>query len=140
MPMPPEIREQLVRWLKSTPNRTFVLYPAVVFLFELLIGWGHPSVSPWGGGLLFLGALQCRLVANYRLNHGGGGPGFNNPPERLVDDGPYRFTRNPMYLGHLIFMLGLAITFNSWLALGILIANAVWFNRRVIEDEAHMAK
>jgi heme exporter protein D len=136
--MPPEIREKLVRWLKSTPRRTFILYPAIVILFELLVGWGHLTLSPWAIGLLLWGYLQFRLVGNYRLNHGGGGPGIENPPIRLVDDGPYRFTRNPMYLGHLIFMLGLAITFNSWLALAILVANAVWFHRRVLEDEIHM--
>ena len=136
--IPPEVLEKLVHWLKSSPKRTFILYPLVVFLFERAIGLGHPSVSPWGAALLLWGYLQYRMVGNYRLEHGGGGPGFSNPPVRLVDDGPYRFTRNPMYLGHLIFMLGLAITFNSWLGLGILIANTVWFNRRVLEDEIHM--
>jgi protein-S-isoprenylcysteine O-methyltransferase Ste14 len=40
-----------------------------------------------------------------------------------------------MYLGHLIFTLGRAITFNSRLALGILILNAYWFHQRVLEDE-----
>jgi protein-S-isoprenylcysteine O-methyltransferase Ste14 len=25
-------------------------------------------------------------------------------PHRLVVDGPYAWTRNPMYLGHLVFM------------------------------------
>ena len=43
-----------------------------------------------------------------------------------------------MYLGHLIFMLGLAITFNSWLAVVIMAANAVWFHRRVLDDERHL--
>jgi protein-S-isoprenylcysteine O-methyltransferase Ste14 len=45
-----------------------------------------------------------------------------------------------MYLGHLIFMLGLALTFRSWLALAILVVNAVWFDRRVRGDEAHLEK
>ena len=29
--------------------------------------------------------------------------------ERILDVGPYRFVRNPMYLGHLIFLAGLAL-------------------------------
>src|SRR5262249_3077160 len=40
--------------------------------------------------------------------------------------------------GHLIFMLGLALTFASWFALMLFAARAVWFHRRVLEDEARL--
>ena len=53
-------------------------------------------------------------------------------------EGPYRYIRNPMYLGHLIFMLGLAITFASWLALALLAFHVVWFHSRVLKDEANL--
>jgi uncharacterized membrane protein len=62
------------------------------------------------------------------------------PPERIITQGPYRFTRNPMYLGHLIFMLGLTLTFWSWLALVIFIGRAYWFHRRVLHDEIRLEK
>lgn len=127
-------RDALVHWLKSTPNRTFVLYPVCVIVVALALH-GRLAVMPWGVLLLLWGYFQYRFVGTYRTASGGGGPGFQKPPERIVDEGPYRFTRNPMYLGHLIFMLGLAITFQSWLALGILIVNAYWFHQRVLEDE-----
>ena len=60
------------------------------------------------------------------------------PPDRIVEDGPYRYVRNPMYLRHLIFMLGLALTFASWFALILFAARALWFHRRVLEDETHL--
>jgi protein-S-isoprenylcysteine O-methyltransferase Ste14 len=44
-----------------------------------------------------------------------------------------------MYLGHLIFMLGLAVTFWSWFALVLLAARAVWFHIRVLRDEERLA-
>jgi len=69
---------------------------------------------------------------------GGGGPGIDVPPDRIVAEGPYRYLRNPMYLGHLIFMLGLAIIFSSWLALALFAFHTVWFHRRVLNDEAHL--
>jgi protein-S-isoprenylcysteine O-methyltransferase Ste14 len=43
-----------------------------------------------------------------------------------------------MYLGHIIFMLGLAVTFRSWLALAILALRAIWFHRRVVADESRL--
>ena len=69
---------------------------------------------------------------------GGGGPGLEVPPKSIVTEGPYRYTRNPMYLGHLIFMAGLAVSFGSWLAAALLVFNAVWFHRRVLRDEARL--
>jgi protein-S-isoprenylcysteine O-methyltransferase Ste14 len=126
----------LRRLFTSTPVRTFLLYPLVVIGFELAIRRGALVFVPWGVPLLAWGYLQYRLIGNYRLHHGGGGPGFTVPPERLVTDGIYAYTRNPMYLGHLVFMLGLAVTFWSWFALALLAGHLVWYHRRVLHDEA----
>jgi protein-S-isoprenylcysteine O-methyltransferase Ste14 len=40
-----------------------------------------------------------------------------------------------MYLGHIIFLLGLTLAFRSRLAALITVATAVWFHRRVLSDE-----
>ena len=66
------------------------------------------------------GYLQYLMVGRYRHPRAGGSPGMEVPPQRIIDFGPYRFTRNPMYLGHLIFLTGLAVTFWSWFALIVL--------------------
>ena len=126
------------RWLKSTSNRTFIVYPVAVAALELLLRQGDLVVVPWGIPLLAWGYLQYRWAGQYRTRLGGGGPGLDVPPERVVDTGPYAFTRNPMYLGHFIFMLGLAVTFRSWPAVALLTFHLVWFHRRVLGDEAHM--
>ena len=49
----------------------------------------------------------------YRKLHGGDCPAVDEPPERIVDNSIFGMIRNPMYLGHLVFMAGLAIKFQS---------------------------
>lgn len=93
---------------------------------------------PWGCLLLAWGYGQYLFVGRYRHPRAGGDWGIAVPPDRIVATGPYRFTRNPMYLGHLIFMLGLAVTFWSWFALVLLAARAAWFHGRVLRDEKRL--
>jgi len=135
---PKKPKRSLKRWLKSTSNRTFVVYPIVVVALELLIRRGTLAWEPLGVPLLIWGYAQYRLVGSFRLVRGGGGPGLDVPPDRIVDYGPYAYVRNPMYLGHLIFMLGLAITFYSLPAFFLLVFHFVWFDRRVRRDERHL--
>ncbi|MGH7247891.1 MAG: methyltransferase family protein [Pseudomonadota bacterium] len=139
-PPPMGWRARVWRWLQRTPVRTFVVYPALVIGFELILQGGRLGFAPWGVPLLIWGYLQYHLAGAYRRRHGGGGPGLDRPPQRIVCEGPYRYTRNPMYLGHLIFMAGLTLTFRSWLALSILLLNLIWFHFRVRRDEEHLLR
>lgn len=134
----PKRRRTFFRWLKSTSRRTFVVYPLCIVAIELLIHRGDLVVVPWGAVLLVWGYLQYRWVGSYRERLGGGGPGLDVPPDRVLDVGPYRYVRNPMYLGHLIFMSGLAVTFQSLAAVALLVFHIFWFHRRVLEDEKHL--
>ncbi len=124
-----------MRFLSRTPVRTFLLYPAITLVWELIIHGGKLNFHPLFLSLMLWGYLQYRLCGLYRVKHGGGGPGLETPPERLVASGPYAYTRNPMYLGHLIFLTGLTLTLASWFAAFITLAVAVWFHRRVRGDE-----
>lgn len=127
----------LRRWLKGTSNRTFVLWPLLMLALQAGMERGWPHVNPWALPLLAWGYGQYKAAGILRTRRGGGGPGLSNPPERLVTTGPYRFTRNPMYLGHLIFFLGLAVAF-SGLAWLVFAAHLLWFDRRARVDEMHL--
>lgn len=60
------------------------------------------------GGIL---AISC-ILAFAML--GRGTPAPFDPPRGLVVQGPYRWIRNPMYLGATLVLLGLAAYYESW--------------------------
>ena len=128
----------MLRWLTRTPVQTFVLCPLAVLAFEIAWHGGRPVFVPWGLPLLAWGYLQYKLVGRYRGPRAGGGPGMETMPDRILAHGPNRYTRNPMYLGHIVFLAGLAITLWSWFALILLAARAVWFHCRVLHDEQRL--
>jgi protein-S-isoprenylcysteine O-methyltransferase Ste14 len=45
---------------------------------------------------------------------GKGTPAPFDPPRRLVIQGPYRFVRNPMYIGAGLALAGAALFYQSW--------------------------
>lgn len=128
------------RWLNSTPRRTFVLYPILVFVVEVFLHGDRFAFNSIGLVLMAWGYAQYKLSGMYRTRKGGGGPGLDNPPTAIVETGVYGWLRNPMYLGHLIFMAGLVVLFSSWAALALLLFHGWWFHHRVLEDEAHMSE
>lgn len=65
---------------------------------------------------------------------------MDTPPERLVTSGPYAYTRNPMYIGHLIFLSGMALTFRSWLALALAVMTAIFLHARILRDERRLSQ
>ena len=83
-----------------------------IVALELVIRQGHLRWTWWGVPLLVWGYAQYRLSGNYRTAHGGGGPGIEVPPERIVDSGIYAYTRNPLYLGSLILAISLNLVNN----------------------------
>ena len=126
-----------MRFVRRTPVRTFVIYPILTLVWELIISRG--TVIPYLP-LMIWGYLQYSLCGLYRIRHGGGGPGLGTPPERLVSTGPYAYSRNPMYLGHIIFLTGLTLALKSWLAALITIIVALWFHTRVLGDEKKLVE
>lgn len=126
--------------LRSTPVQIFALFPLAVALWEILARRGRLRPRPVFLPVLAWGYLEYRLCGVYRRRLGGGGPGLERPPERLVTSGPYAVTRNPMYLGHVIYMLGVVLVLGSPAGAVALLLRALWFHRRVLGDEQRMAR
>ena len=130
--------DSLLRTFRGTPRRSFVLYPLLVAGANVA---EHRRLRVPGTlflALLPAGFLLYRRTGEYRQRLQAGSRGFERPPDRILQSGPYAYTRNPMYLGHLLFMLGLALSFRSPLAWLIFLGNVPWFHRRVLADEQRL--
>ena len=60
-------------------------------------------------------ALSCILTF---VSTGKGTPAPFDPPRKLVIQGPYRFVRNPMYVGAIVSIAGAALFYQSLWLLG----------------------
>ena len=70
------------------------------------------AMATLAAAVLFLSAVRTLRKANTPV------PG-NRPTTAIVRAGPYRFSRNPIYLAFALFQLGIAAGFNS---AGVLLA------------------
>jgi protein-S-isoprenylcysteine O-methyltransferase Ste14 len=110
---------------RATVYATLFVAFVLVFIPNQVLEWSGvtPVViqSPWQiGGMLVtvLGAalaLWCVLAFAFV---GKGTPAPFDPPRRLVVRGPYRFVRNPMYIGAAIALAGAALVWRSWALFG----------------------
>ena len=70
----------------------------------------------WLGALVFVLALALFAWAIVTMTKAGSNVPTNRPTTTIVESGPYRFTRNPIYLGMFLGLVGVALAFdNLWL-------------------------
>lgn len=102
-----------------------LLRPPIVFLYSILLGialywvWPFPflpSILWWLGPLISLCAVLLFLLAVREFRATGTPVRGQEPTTTIVKTGPFRFTRNPMYLSFILLVLGLSAWFNNlWL-------------------------
>lgn len=87
-------------------NVDIQLLPVSLGVFRLL---GFVPIST--GVVILLWGVSNLVIA------GKGTPAPFDPPKELVVRGPYRFVRNPMYVGDLLVLLGESVLFESFIVL-----------------------
>jgi len=106
--------------IRALTYATLFVGLVLVYLPARLLTWSgiaRPSVMGWPqiGGVVIgsagaLIALSCVWAFAWI---GRGTPAPFDPPRRLVVRGPYRFVRNPMYIGAALALAGAALIYKS---------------------------
>ena len=129
-----------------------IAFPPLIFLGAQVLSWGLGIVMPWqwlppafSTLALAFGVTDCLLAAFIALSavaafkRAGTHVEPHKPALVLVEDGPYRFTRNPMYVGLLLMHVGFSFIFSlDW---GLIVLPLFWFVLHkgvVLREEAYL--
>lgn len=124
------------RWTNfPVPEAHLIVGAAGVMLgliWPLPMGWVGASSRVIGAALIVCGGgliiWATASVGNVLLSD----------PNRLVHEGPYSFSRHPMYVGWTLAYLGFTVLFDwAWLLI-LFPVLAVWINREAGREEQRM--
>jgi protein-S-isoprenylcysteine O-methyltransferase Ste14 len=112
---------------EPTANPPALLHPPVVWTLALLAAASLQRWRPahfvtdkvqakWLGGAIFVAGLLLALWAIRTLRRAGTSVQLHKPTTAIVDGGPYRFSRNPIYVALSIMLaaFGFALD-NGWM-------------------------
>jgi protein-S-isoprenylcysteine O-methyltransferase Ste14 len=119
--------------------------PPLIFVSALAIGWwlslwtptpfmSSVSSQELGGVLIAIGVLLA-LSAVYTFRQARTNLRPDRPASALVLSGPYRFTRNPMYLSLTLVYLGVSVLMQSLWSLMLLPLVLFFIRSKVIDRE-----
>lgn len=131
------------------PHAGVHIPPPFIFLAGLLLGWIVERAKPLAithshgatvlrlsiAALLAIGYLALFLAAlsAFRRAHTTLIP--NRPASAVVSSGPYRWTRNPMYVSLTLLYLAVALWMNSWWPVLLLVVVVIVIQEAVIARE-----
>jgi protein-S-isoprenylcysteine O-methyltransferase Ste14 len=95
----------------------------------------------WLGATVFVLALALVAWAIVTITGAGSNVPTNRPTTAVVERGPYRFTRNPIYLGMFLGLIGLAVVFDDLWLLRMLVPFALVTRYGVVaREEAYLER
>jgi protein-S-isoprenylcysteine O-methyltransferase Ste14 len=136
------LRRQGIKAMKfgSIDKTDFLIPPFALFYFYFLFAaafhWPtvtthqffHSDIISWTGVLFCLAGLLLFLWSLIDANH----------PDKLITDGVFAFSRNPIYVAFAIILVGEFFIFPGWISL-ICLGAATWLlHRQVLREEEYL--
>jgi protein-S-isoprenylcysteine O-methyltransferase Ste14 len=97
------------------------------FVVMLLLRWPWPMpilagrLALWPGLVLVALGITLAVVGRRALEAAGTNVNHGLPTTAIVTGGPYRYTRNPLYVALAAFFLGVTLGFNTWWGVVLLV-------------------
>ncbi len=130
---------------ETRDNAGVIAFPPLIFAVHAVAGGvAHwlcpiPLLPPWpariAGVLLAIAAASLVTWAKRSMERAGTNIKPSLPTTAIVAAGPYRYTRNPMYLSLCMLHLGLGLLLNGTLAVLFLVPLALTLHFGVIKRE-----
>ena len=119
---------QLTKKEKIIMNAVFlpmvVSFVYAVFLpLQLGTTWLYSGLFVFTFGIVFTTVAVLNFAAS--------------PKGKVITDGLYRFSRNPMYIGWLLMQIGLGIACSSWLYLLLIVGLMIMLNAVLSSEERY---
>lgn len=126
--------------------------PPLVFLgaivVAMLVDWAWPRDVWIAAPLRYVVGAASVLCSAWLLSGAirqfkrmGQDPKPWRPTPEITEEGPYRVTRNPMYLGFVAFTVGLGFLLdNGWFPLAALLAAMVVQRTAIVHEEAYLER
>jgi protein-S-isoprenylcysteine O-methyltransferase Ste14 len=109
---------------------------ALGFVLEAVLpGAGLPAWARWLGAAVIAAGVGLLLSFELALRRAGTDPNPYRPTSALATDGPYRFSRNPGYLGMALTYVGIALAAEAPWALVMLVPTTLVIRYGVIARE-----
>ncbi|WMT74841.1 isoprenylcysteine carboxylmethyltransferase family protein [Bradyrhizobium sp. Ash2021] len=116
----------------------FFAHTAVIGAIDV----GQRHADRRNGAIVFALALALVAWAITTMTRAGSNVPTRLPTTTIVETGPYRFTRNPIYLGMMLGLIGLAIAINSlWLLMTLVpFALVIRYGGVITREEAYLER
>lgn len=111
------------------------------FVLALLLQWLRPfpiaahAATLWPGIVLSVLAIGIAIVARRTMEAAGTNVNPLLPTTAIVTSGPFRFSRNPLYVTLTLLFIGLTLAFDTWWGVILLLPVLVIMHAGVILRE-----